>query len=92
MPVFLIFIPLGVDILPTFAEPKLTDCGAAEILGGAPFPKSFTLTVGFLASLEEILKTALFLPNGVVGANVTVMMHELCAGTVEQLFVWMNSN
>jgi hypothetical protein len=50
------------------------------------FPESFTLTFGFLGSLEEILIVALFLPaDG--GAKVTVIVHELPFGIVVQLFV-----
>jgi hypothetical protein len=60
LPVFEIFTILGEDVLPTCTEPKLTDTGEMEILGGGALPKIFTFTVGFLGSLEGILTIALF--------------------------------
>jgi hypothetical protein len=85
MPVFLIFTTLGVEILPTCTEPKLTDCGAAEILGGAAFPKSFTFTVGFLGSLDAITIIAFLLPVD-AGLNATEIAHELPFVIIEQSF------
>lgn len=60
--VFLIVIILGEDVLFIWTEPRFTDTGEAEILGGGALPESFTFTVGFLGSLEEILIAAFFLP------------------------------
>jgi hypothetical protein len=87
MPVFLIVITLAADMFPTAIEPKLTDVGKMVIFGGGACPMSFTLMVGFLGSLDEILIIAIFLPKGTVGLNVTVIGHEFFAGIVEQLFV-----
>ena len=53
---------------------------------GFAFPESFTLTVGFLGSLDEMLIIPLFLPTD-VGAKVAVTVHELPFGIVVQLFV-----
>jgi hypothetical protein len=60
-PVFLTVTVLGADPLPTGVEPRFTDMGLADILGGGACPESFTLTVDFLGSLETILIAALFL-------------------------------
>lgn len=92
VPVFLIVTILGADVLPTPTEPKLTDLGEAVIFGGGACPESFTLMVGFLGSLDEMLIMAVLLTNGGTGANVTVIGHELFAGTIEQLFDSMNSD
>lgn len=87
VPVFLIVTILGADAEPAAAEPKLADVGETLIVGGGACPKSCTLMVCFLGSVDEILIIALFLPKGTVGFNVTVMGHEFFAGIVEQLFV-----
>jgi hypothetical protein len=60
-PVFLTVTVTGADPLPTGVEPRFTDMGLADILGGGACPESFTLTVDFLGSLETILIAALFL-------------------------------
>jgi hypothetical protein len=91
MPVFLIVITLGADVFPTATEPKLTDVGEMVIFGGAAWPESFTLMVGFLGSLDRILMMAVFLTNGDIDMNVTVIAHELFAGTFEQLLDSINS-
>ena len=79
-PVFFTVIVLGADVLPIFTVAKFIAIGAAEILGGGVRPKSFTLTIGFLGSFEEILMVALFLPKGNVGVNVTVTAHKPFVG------------
>jgi hypothetical protein len=91
VPVFLIVTILGADVEPAATEPKLTDVGETVIVGGGACPKSCTLMVCFLGSVDEILMIALFLPKGTVGLKVTAIGHEFFAGIVEQLFVWLNS-
>ncbi len=63
---------LAAEAAPTFADPKSSFAGLTEILGGGTCPESFTETVGFLGSFEEILRTALFLVKGVVGLKLIV--------------------
>ena len=87
VPVFLMVTVLGEEMLPACTDPKLTDTGEMEILGGGALPEIFTFTVGFLGSLERILTVALFLPKGSVGLNVPVIVHEPPAGIVVQSFV-----
>ena len=87
VPVFETVTVLGEDVLPTRTEPKLTDVGETEILGGGALPEIFTFRVGFLGSLEGILNIALFLPKGSVGLNVPVIVHAPPAGIVVQSFV-----
>ena len=60
VPVFLIITAFGKEVLPACTDPKLTDVGVSEILGGGVFPKSFTDRLGFLGSLEETVMSALF--------------------------------
>lgn len=60
IPLFKTVTVLGEDVLPTSTEPKVTRRGEMEIFGGAALPKTFTLTVGFLGSLEERVTIALF--------------------------------
>jgi hypothetical protein len=86
-PVFLTVIALSTDGSPTFSFPPLTDEGLTEMFGEEPSPESFTVTIGFLGSSEEILRIALFLPKGITGANVRVIGQEPFAGIVEQLFI-----
>ena len=62
VPVFLMVMVLGEDAPPTGIEPRLTDIGLTEIAGGGVCPESFTLTVGFLGSLETMLITAFLFP------------------------------
>ena len=62
VPVFLIVTVLGEGVLPACTDPKLTDMGDSETLGGGAFPKSFTYRLGFLGSLEETVMSALFGP------------------------------
>jgi len=62
VPVFLIVTVFGEEVLPACIDPKLTDMGDIEILGGGAFPKSFTHRLGFLGSLEETVISALFGP------------------------------
>jgi hypothetical protein len=80
MPVFLIVTILEGDVFPIFTVANFTAIGAAEILGGGACPDSFTLTIRFFGSFEEILIVALFLPKGDVGANVTDNWHEAFVG------------
>ena len=79
-PVFFTVTVLGADVFPIFTVATFTAIGAAEILGGGALPKSFTLTIGFFGSFEEILIVALFLPKGDVGVNVTDTWHEAFVG------------
>ena len=72
MPVFPMVTGLAAEVAPTFTDPKSSFVGVTEILGGATCPESFTESVAFLGSSEEIFSVALFLVNGVVGLKLTV--------------------
>jgi hypothetical protein len=65
----------------------LTDIGLADIFGGGACPESFTSTVGFLGSFEFILITAAFLPKGIAGVNVIVIVHDTPAAIIVQLLI-----
>lgn len=75
VPVFLIVI-VFCKLPPNFTFPKLTETGRAEIRGGGADPKSFTLTVGVVGALDEMLMVAALLPKE-IGANVTVAAQKL---------------
>ena len=68
-PVFWIVTVIGSDVLPTGTDPKLSDLGETEILGGGACPSNLTLTTDFFGSLEAMLIIAFFLTNGNEGVN-----------------------
>jgi hypothetical protein len=86
-PVFFMVTVLDADEPPMLTLPKFTDVGAVEIAGAAAWPESFTFTVGFLGSLEEMLRLALLPANGAAGVNVTEIEQDPLAGIDEQPFV-----
>jgi hypothetical protein len=86
-PVFETVTVLGKDVLPTSTVPRLTEEGRVEILGGEAVPEIFTFMIGFLGSLEEILRTAVLGPKGGDGLKVIVTVHEPPGGIVVQSFV-----
>ena len=60
VPLFETVTVIGKEVLPTLAEPRLTDLGESEILGGGALPFSFTVAMGFPGSFEWTATTALF--------------------------------
>jgi len=72
VPVFFMVTGLAAEVAPTFTDPKPSLLGVTEILGGGTWPESFTETVGFFGSSDEIFSIALFLENGVVGLKLIV--------------------
>ena len=61
-PVFLMVTFLTGEVVFAGTVPKLTDVGDTEILGGGHVPLRLTVYDGFLGSLEEITRVAVFDP------------------------------
>jgi hypothetical protein len=85
-PMFEMVTILGEEVLPTCTEPNATLAGETEILGGAAVPEAFTVTSGFLGSLEEMVTTALFLPKGRAGEKLAAIVHDPPASMVAHSF------
>jgi hypothetical protein len=90
VPVFLMVTCLTGEAVLVVNVPKLTVAGDTDILEGPHDPLIFTTAVGFLGSLEEMVRLAVFDPKD-AAVRLTVTVQDSCLSRLAQFVDVENS-